>query len=271
MESSIPVKNKIAASNHIKAEPFRKTSWKTDPHKHKQYFEIIFLTKGSGFHWIDGVQYEIRPNVLFFIAYDQVHSWDIQSDPEGFVLILKNSFTERSLDKELPLLIQQVSRFPCVYTDEALALHRIFELLTIENNATSNLSFLMKEGLIKALLAKILDSSDLYSSAKSVRRELYESFVSLLPEKPAKMKVADFAALLNTTPQNLNAACRKAVNQPAAEVIAEHITNEAKRLLRYTHKNVSEISMLLNFNDTSHFVKFFKRHTGTTPLQYKAQ
>lgn len=40
--------------------------------------------------------------------------------------------------------------------------------------------------------------------------------------------VAHYAEKLHTTPQNLNAICRKTLSQSAAEVIAEHIISEAK-------------------------------------------
>ena len=85
-----------------------------------------------------------------------------------------------------------------------------------------------------------------------------------------KNNVAHYAGLLNTTPQNLNATCRKAVNQPAAEVLADYIISEAKRLLIYTNNTVSEIAFELNFNDPSHFVKYFKRYTGLTPKAFRS-
>ncbi|TEB40939.1 AraC family transcriptional regulator, partial [Flavobacterium circumlabens] len=73
-----------------------------------------------------------------------------------------------------------------------------------------------------------------------------------------------------TTPQNLNAVCRKELNEPAADVIAEYMISEAKRLLLYTDNNVSEVAYTLNFNDTSHFIKYFKRHTGYTPQVFRS-
>lgn len=271
MDNTIPVKNKISAGNHIKAEPFRKGTGKTAPHKHKQYFEIIFLTNGAGHHWIDGVQYAIRPNVLFFITQDQVHNWDMHTEPEGYVLIFKNSFVEQSLDRELKMLLHQVSRVPCLYMDNETSIYQLFELLVRENNGTSDMAFHIKEGLVKALLAKILDNGHFAAQRLPARTDLYNAFLALLhTEHPAKMKVAHFAAILNTTPQNLNAACRKAAGQSAAGVIAEFIINEARRLLRYTNKTVSEISLSLNFSDPSHFVKFFKRAAGHTPQAYRS-
>lgn len=84
-----------------------------------------------------------------------------------------------------------------------------------------------------------------------------------------KNKVSYYAEKLNTTPQNLNTLSRKTFERSASEIIAEYIINETKRLLIYTGNSISEIAYLLNFNDTSHFVKYFKRYTGCTPGAYR--
>ncbi|MFK5121455.1 helix-turn-helix domain-containing protein [Klebsiella pneumoniae] len=47
--------------------------------------------------------------------------------------------------------------------------------------------------------------------------------------------------------------------------------SEAKRQLIYTNNTVAEISFLLSFNDSSHFVKYFKRYTGFTPQAFRSQ
>jgi AraC family transcriptional regulator, transcriptional activator of pobA len=271
MDSFIPVKNKIGAGNYIKVEPFRKGTGKTVPHKHKQYFEIIYLTGGNGEHWIDDMEYAIKPNVMFFITQDQVHNWDLHTEPEGFVLILKKAFTEKSLDRDLDMMLQNLHNTSCLYMEEEPAIGQIFELMSRENNVSSEMTFHIMEGLLKALLAKILSNPQLEAQRSAVRTNLYTAFLELLSQNQlAKMKVAHYAAMLNTTPQNLNAACRKAANQSAAEVIADFTMNEAKRLLRYTNKTVSEISLSMNFGDPSHFVKFFKRMSGHTPNIYRS-
>jgi AraC family transcriptional activator of pobA len=81
--------------------------------------------------------------------------------------------------------------------------------------------------------------------------------------------VAQYASLLNTTPQNLNAACRKSGGQSAGEILDGFIIDEAKRLLLYTDNNVGEIAYQLNFKDPSYFVKFFKKYQRITPDEYR--
>ena len=101
MSLKLSVKDKSEDKRFLKAASFRKNSRETEPHKHNGYFEIIYLTLGKGFHSIDNKKYELKPRVLFFIRHEQIHYWDLdeEAEPEGFVLILKNSSSkERSME-----------------------------------------------------------------------------------------------------------------------------------------------------------------------------
>lgn len=94
--------------------------------------------------------------------------------------------------------------------------------------------------------------------------------MELLAENP-RNDVAHYAHILNVSGQNLNQLCRKQYNKTPSEIIAVEIVKEVKRLLKYTNKTISEIAFQLDFKDVSHFVKYFKRHTGNTPLQIKKE
>lgn len=270
MKNNIPVKNKIGQEKHIKAAVFRNDIRKTEPHKHKQYFEIIYITQGHGAHWIDDVCYEVAPSTLFFIKEYQVHSWDLQDVPGGYVIILKKEFVEKSLDPQLAMLLAKVGAIPCLRIEETATISQLFELLVKEGQTETGNTFHIMEGLLKILLIKIQDVAGLELARPSGRADLYQSFVELLSAGiPVRNTVNYYAALLNTTPQHLNVACRNAAATGASEVLAGFIIKEARRLLLYTDKTVSEISFLLNFNDPSHFVKYFKRLTGTTPQTFR--
>lgn len=270
LKKDIPVKDKIDPELHIKAAPFRKEIRQTQPHKHNQYVEIIFLTSGSGAHWIDEHRYEVQPPVLFFVNKDQVHNWDLETEPGGYVVILKKSFTEKSLDQHLHQLLSAIRGITCLPVAAPQQLLPYFDLLAAESLAGTESSFTVLEGVLKALLAKIKQLAQEQLNQLPQRNELYQLFLELISrDQPLKNKVAHYAARLNTTPQNLNAACRKAADTTAAGVLTGYIIHEAKRLLLYTDQTVSEISFRLNFNDPSHFVKYFKRSTGHTPQFFR--
>ena len=267
----IPVKNKIKEERHIKAEKFRKEIRVTQPHKHNSYFEIIYLSKGSGNHFIDSRKYSVKPPVMYFVRKEQVHYWKLTKEPEGFVVIIKKSFIEKSLDNELKSLFTKISGQSSLSIKDNPTIHKLFDLLTEENKVEHENTFHITEGLLKALLLKVLEVSKPIISKTKIKSDLYQSFINLLSTgNTIKNKVAHYAEMLNTSPQNLNAACRKAVNQPAAEILSEFILSEAKRLLLYTDKTVSEISYELDFSDPSHFVKYFKRILGQTPQVFSA-
>jgi Sel1 repeat-containing protein len=67
MASQLLIKDKIKREKMIKVAPFKKEIKKTNPHKHNNYFEIIYLSHGSGYHNIDMHKYAITPPVMFFV------------------------------------------------------------------------------------------------------------------------------------------------------------------------------------------------------------
>lgn len=270
MAKKLQVKDKTEMDELIKISPFRCEVRKTAPHKHNNYFEIIYMTGGSGYHSVDSCKYPVIPPIIFFVRKEQTHNFDLADEPEGFVLIIKNAFISRSLDNELKLLLTKLSNQNCLGIGDKTTINYLFELLTREEKIENDNTFHIIEGLLKALLAKVLEVAKPVINNTEIRADLYQSFLELLHmDTGLKHAVNYYAEKLNTSPQNLNAVCRKAVNQPAAEVIAESIISEAKRLLHYTNSTVSEIAFALNFKDASHFVKYFKRITSQTPQAYR--
>jgi len=60
------------------------------------------------------------------------------------------------------------------------------------------------------------------------------------------------------------------VGRTAQDFIADHIMKAAKELLSDETLNVTQVSMRLGFEYPQHFIRFFKRHTGKTPTEYRA-
>ncbi|HBV17487.1 helix-turn-helix domain-containing protein [Chryseobacterium carnipullorum] len=265
MKNSISIKSKIEAAELLKVAPFRKEIRKTEPHKHNRYFEIIYLREGSGFHTIDHTSFSIKPPTVFFVRKEQVHHWDMTDTPDGFVLLLKKGFLDQSMDSELKSFLSKLSGLSSIHLKETGSIDTLFQLLTTEKD------FTVTEGLLKALFAKILISAKPLTNKTSKTDDVITVFRELLNQtNDLRNNVAHYAEKLHTTPQNLNAICRKTLDRSAADVIAEHIISEAKRQLIYTEGSVSEIAYSLNFNDTSHFVKYFKRHTSLTPQTFRS-
>ncbi|MGN6491893.1 MAG: helix-turn-helix domain-containing protein [Agriterribacter sp.] len=270
MAKKLQVKNKIEVNKTIKIAPFKKDIRKTSPHIHDNYFEIIYLSAGSGYHFIDSYRHEVNPPVIYFVRKDQVHYWELNTEPEGFVVIIKKHFIAKSLDDQLKALLTKISHFSSLSVKDNATIHSLFEILVKENNEENENSFHIIEGLLKALLEKVIAVAKPVINKKELKADLYQNLIGMLNSGEAvKHSVQFYAEKLNTSPQNLNAVCRKAVNQSATEVLSGFIISEAKRLLLYTNKTISEIAFALEFIDASHFVKYFKRATGQTPQAFR--
>lgn len=270
MSSKLPIKDKSDDRQPITVAPFRKDIRKTKPHKHNDYFEIIYLSKGSGTHTIDHHFYEIQTPIIFFVKKEQVHHWELATKPEGYVLIIKKSFIDKSLDRELKALLIKVGSLTSLQIKDNSTVDQLFQLLEKEHRLINENTFSLIEGLLKALLAKVLKVALPVLRKYKRPNGLFQAYRALLTQSSnLRNSVAYYAGLLNTTPQNLNAVCRKSVGQSAAFVLAGEIIGEAKRLLFYTDNTVAEISFMLHFNDPSHFVKYFRRFTGSTPQAFR--
>lgn len=71
------------------------------------------------------------------------------------------------------------------------------------------------------------------------------------------------------TPKYLSTSIKRASGKTAGEWIDSYVILEAKNLLRSSDLSILQISDRLNFPSQSFFGKFFKRHTGLSPKDYR--
>jgi AraC family transcriptional regulator, transcriptional activator of pobA len=266
----IDIKNKLDDGLTFKISRFKEQIKKTKPHKHDEYYELIFLSEGEGFHCIESEKYLITAPEFYFLQPGQLHFWQFTSIPKGFVILFKDDEFDAIKESDLLELYRpltkvtriefKIGQFPRVILNEILNEH-------IRNSSYSQP---IMHGLLKALLGKLLQISEDQPHQLGLPQSTYDKFRQLLvKECPRLHKVNQFSDLLNTTPQNLNAVCRKQTNRSASEIITAQILLEAKRYILHTDNTVYEIAEILSFSDTSNFVKFFRKAEGLTPIQFR--
>ena len=82
-------------------------------------------------------------------------------------------------------------------------------------------------------------------------------------------QVKFYAELLFKSPKTLSNVFALYNNKSPLLVIQQRVLLEAKRLLFYTDKTSKEIAYDLGFENANHFSKFFKKHTGQVPTEFK--
>jgi AraC family transcriptional regulator, transcriptional activator of pobA len=80
-----------------------------------------------------------------------------------------------------------------------------------------------------------------------------------------------YAGKLAMTPDRLNDHVKRAAGVTAGHLIRQRVLTEAKRQLVFTNQAIHEIAYDLTFADPSHFARFFRKQTGTTPQAFREQ
>ena len=63
----IDIKNKLDEGLTFKISRFKEQIKKTKPHKHDEYYELIFLNDGEGFHCIEFEKYMVSTPEFYFL------------------------------------------------------------------------------------------------------------------------------------------------------------------------------------------------------------
>jgi AraC-like DNA-binding protein len=82
-------------------------------------------------------------------------------------------------------------------------------------------------------------------------------------------QVTFYASQLIITEKRLNQATAKVLGKTPKQIIGDRIVLEAKRLLVYTTESVKEIGFRLGFDEPTYFIQFFKKHSSSTPLEFR--
>lgn len=259
--SGIQSKSKIGSTELLKISPFKEVIKPTLPHKHAGYFELIVLSDGAGAHLIDDQTYEVNPPVIFFLKPGQTHCWDFTRIPKGFVILFKEEFLGADL---LAIIYSLNTVIDLAGDDTYLPLLNLFN----DEYRKPKADLTILSGYLRILLHKTAALAR--QLPKPPVNALYYQFKSILnTATPGSMNVQDYAEQLKVSNQQLNMVCREAAGKTPSMMINERLLLEAKTLLSATGQPIKEIAHVLHFNDTSHFVKFFKGATNLTPGAYR--
>ena len=250
------------------------------PHRH-DFFEVLYLKKGSGFHVIDGNNYEIKPPCVFFMSRGQAHKLELSQDIEGYIFIFTADFYLLNRTDQNRLI-----EFPFFYTihqdNPPLQLENESDIRFLEDLFRKRIAEIARpDGYSVEMLRSILDlilttCSARYQVSESLMNKgkgqiLVKRFFHFLEENHRKnLSLNEYAQMIGVTANHLTQTIKQLTGKTSSQIIKDKQLLEIKRLLVHTNLSVSEIAGQLNFDDQSYFTKFFKRETGVTPLQYRS-
>ncbi len=102
------------------------------------------------------------------------------------------------------------------------------------------------------------------------KRTLFDFFMRTLEQDYRKSRdVGYYAERLNITPKYLNLISRGVAGHNAKAIIDHYVILKLKIDLSESDRSLKQIVWDYNFSDASFFTRYFKLHTGMTPLAYR--
>ncbi len=245
------------------------------------FFLLLFVTEGTGYHMVDFQKHPLRKGTLVTIRKDQVHRFFKSSNVTGHLILFTDEFlisylekleTQKSMQLFNELLFDPVVHFTEGQYDEINGnVSRMGEEY-YEVFDEYSLGIIRSE--LHILLSKLYRIKSRSSGSKVLEGKKYLSefisFQNLVEQQVFETRrVGDYAQKMLVSTKTLNNITKSLIQKTAKEFIDEICIKQIKRLLINTTLTVTEIAYSTGFDETTNFYKYFKRHVGKTPEQFR--
>lgn len=226
-------------------------------------------------------EWKINKNACFVSIPENVIGFETVSDDfEGYLIVVSVDYIKDinvDISKILSYYIS-IRANPSFYIDEEDASELIRYFYMAEHSLLEKESPWKNEivkGLITVLIYKICNIMEQYGQSmekpKTKSKEYYFlKFLELCSgQYHQHHEIGYYADMICLTPKYLSTVVKDVSSLSAAEWIEEYIINDAKIQLKFSKKNIQQISDSLNFATQSLFGRYFKQRVGISPSQYK--
>ena len=258
----------------------RKYLWQIGAHRHAELCQCILITAGPASVVIEEFRTKLDGPGLVVIPAGAIHSFRFRADTRGYVLTINF--------QHLTELTSAAHQAPI---EELFSMPRALDLSfnpALADRASQMLECLCKEQRdAKAASNPVggwLACCVLYTVAEAVKHsnaaESYSGtdlarlrrFRQMIENRYAQhWPIQRFARELGLSETSLNRLCRRLTGSTGFDLLQQRLALEARRQLIYAADSVSGIASALGFKDSAYFSRFFRRHSGVSPHEFRRQ
>lgn len=254
--------------------------WKIPAHRHRDLFQIFLIEQGGGEMSYEAAILPFEAPVALLIPPTTAHGFRWRENvTDGWVVSFTEDVADALGERSGAALarLKGLAETPVISLSDEAATRKIAALCAdlYEEH------FLAREGYrlaMRALLALIAIGVARLAASRartgSVTLAPADTTVGalrkLVEEHFRTERLLDFyAEKLAMTADRLNDHVKRATGVTAGHLIRQRVLTEAKRALVFSNQPIHEIAYDLAFSDPSHFARFFRKQTGTTPHEFR--
>lgn len=231
-------------------------------------FLIVYTLSGHGTLRYNGSSYTLSANQIFFIDCRAHHYYECVNNDGWEMLWLHFNgngalgYYETFAKSALPVLTFGDSFFM------ESSLRRIVSL-TAKKDVHSDI--LCSNIIINVVTHLLICSSNENLSLSAMPQ--YLKYIGKYLEQHFKELISLDALSMDcdVSKYHLSREFKKYFGRTLTDYLIELRLNYAKELLRFSDLPISEITFACGMNNTSHFIRLFKRQEGRTPLAYRKE
>lgn len=254
--------------------------WTICAHRHRNLFQILLIEKGGGEMSFETVTMPIPAPAAILVPATIAHGFRFTPEvTDGWVV----SFTEDvagALGDQSGEALARLNAIasnplvPLASAAEAGKLSALCRELDEEASLAREGHRIAMRGLLALIAIEVvrLGASRARTGAVTLAPAdlRVEQLRRLIDEHFRKERLIRFYAdRLAMTADRLNDHVKRATGVTAGHLIRQRVLTEAKRQLVFTTQPIHEIAYDLAFSDPSHFTRFFRKQTGTTPQAFR--
>jgi len=256
--------------------------WTIRAHRHRNLFQILLIERGGGEMTFDVAKLPFTAPAAILVPAAIAHGFRFEPNvTDGWVVSFTEDAASTLTDRAAEALerLRGLAEQPIVQIGDETERARLSALCAelFEEHGLAREGYrLAMRGLLVLIAVGVARLAASRARTGTVTLHPADATVAqlraLVDEFFRKERLLGFYAdKLGMSVDRLNDHVKRSTGVTAGHLVRQRVLTEAKRQLVFTTQPIHDISEELAFADPSHFARFFRKQTGTTPHEFRDQ